>query len=99
MKKPTLLFAILLTLNTIIFAQGVSINTSGAAADASAMLDVSSTTQGLLHPRMTETQRKLISSPATGLLVFQTDETSEIYYYNRSSWESFVSGIVNMLQF
>jgi hypothetical protein len=92
MKKPTLLFA-------IIFAQGVGINTSGAVADGSAILDVSSTTQEFLHPRMTETQRDLISSPATGLFVFQTDGTSGLYYYNGLSWESFVSGIVNMLQF
>jgi len=92
MKKPTLLFTILLTLNTIIFAQGVGINTSGAAADASAMLDVSSTTKGFLPPRMTEVQRTAIVSPATGLLVFQTDGTSGLYYYNGSTWEVFATG-------
>lgn len=68
------------------FAQGVGINTTGAAADASAMLDVSSTTQGFLLPRMTAAQRTAISSPAAGLLVFQTDGTSGLYYYDGSAW-------------
>jgi hypothetical protein len=92
MKKPTLLFAILLMLNTIIFAQDVAINTSGAAAATSAMLDVSSTTKGFLPPRMTEAQKTAISSPATGLLIFQTDGISGLYYYNGSTWEVFATG-------
>jgi len=82
---------LLLSLGTI-FAQGVAINTSGATADTSAMLDVSSTTKGFLPPRMTEAQRTVISSPATGLLVFQTDGTSGLYYYNGSTWQVFVTG-------
>ena len=38
-------------------AQGVSFNTTGTAADASAMLDVASTTKGMLVPRMTAAQK------------------------------------------
>jgi hypothetical protein len=52
----------------------------------SAALDVSSTTGGLLVPSMTQAQRDAISSPATGLLVFQTDGTSGFYYYTGSQW-------------
>jgi len=85
MKKLTLLSAIVLTLNTIIFAQGVGINTSGADADASAMLDVSSTTQGFLPPRMTETQRNAISNPATGLMIYNTT-ANRPNYYNGTKW-------------
>ncbi len=92
MKKLTLLFAIILTLSTNIFAQGVGINTTGADADASAMLDVSSTTKGFLPPRMTEAEKNAISSPATGLLVYQTNGTSGLYYYKGSSWETFAVG-------
>ena len=48
--------------------------------DASALLDLTSTTKGLLAPRMTATQRSAITTPATALLVFQTDGTPGFYY-------------------
>ena len=67
-------------------AQGMAINTSGAAAATSAMLDVSSTTQGVLVPRLTTTQRTGIASPAQGLLVFDTN-TGGFWFYN-SGWVS-----------
>ncbi|HRS54804.1 MAG TPA: hypothetical protein P5250_08880, partial [Bacteroidales bacterium] len=41
---------------------GAAINTTGNPADPSAMLDISSTTKGILIPRMTEAQRLAISS-------------------------------------
>ncbi len=66
--------------------QGVSINETGTAADASAMLDVESTTSGILIPRMLETERTAISTPAEGLLVYQTDGTEGFYYYDGSAW-------------
>lgn len=63
-----------------------AINTTGNQPDNSAMLDISSTTSGLLIPRMTDTQRSAIAAPATGLLVFQTNGSSGFYFYNGSSW-------------
>ncbi len=66
----------------------VGINTDGSTADASALLDVKSTTQGLLIPRMTAQQRGLIGSPATGLMVYQTDGTAGFYFYNGTAWTS-----------
>jgi hypothetical protein len=64
------------------FAQGTAINTNGAAADQSALLDVSGNQQGVLIPRMSELQRNSIVQPATSLLVFQTDGSLPGYYYN-----------------
>jgi hypothetical protein len=61
-------------------AQNVAINTDGTAADNSAILDVKSTAQGMLVPRMTAAQRTAIGTPATGLIVYQTDGTTGFYY-------------------
>ena len=58
-------------------------------ADPSAQLDVTSTKKGFLAPRMTMVQRDSIAlreTPATGLLIYQTDNTPGFYYYNGSAW-------------
>jgi len=73
-------------------AQGVSFNTTGLPADGSAMLDVASTTKGLLAPRMTAAQVAAISAPATGLLVYQTDGTAGFYYYSGAAWTALSGG-------
>ena len=57
---------------------------------ASALLDVSSTTQGLLPPRMTSTQRDAISSPAAGLMIYNTT-TNKLNFYNGTAWEAVTS--------
>lgn len=57
-----------------------------ASPNTSSMLDITSTTKGLLIPRMTAAQKNAISAPATGLLIFQTDGTSGFYYYNGAAW-------------
>ncbi len=56
--------------------------------DGTSMLDIESTSKGLLIPRMTTLQRNAIGSPgspATGLLVFDTDLTA-FYYYSGAAW-------------
>src|SRR5579883_760548 len=74
-------------------AQGnVGIGTT--SPDASALLDLTSLSRGLLVPRMTQTQRNAIATPATGLLVYCTDSVnssnpSTFYYYNGSAWVPF----------
>ena len=83
-KTATVLVAALFTNNC--FAQSVSINNSNEIADSTAILDVSSTTKGLLIPRMTLQQKNTIVHPATGLLVYQTDGDVGFYYFNGSSW-------------
>ena len=67
------------------WAQSVAINTDGSTADATAILDVKSTGKGILIPRMTTVQRTAITSPATGLLVFDTG-TNAFWYYNGTAW-------------
>lgn len=66
----------------------------GTATPAnSSELEVSSTTKGVLIPRMTAIQRNAITSPANGLLVFQTDGASGLYFYDTAStsWKSIAS--------
>jgi uncharacterized protein (TIGR02145 family) len=67
-------------------AQNIGIGTTTPAA--SAQLDVSSTTKGFLPPRMTAVQRSAIASPTNGLLVYQTDYPSGLYYFNAGVWSS-----------
>lgn len=57
----------------------------GDFPDASAALDVDSTTKGFLAPRQTTVQRDAISSPATGLQVYNTT-TKRLEYYNGTVW-------------
>ena len=54
-------------------AQTGNVGIGTTIPDASAALDVSSTTQGLLPPRLTQTQRDAVKTPAAGLVVFNTD--------------------------
>jgi len=53
---------------------------------ASAIVAFNSTTKGFLPPRMTSTQRTAISSPAVGLIVYQTDSTEGTYEYTSAGW-------------
>lgn len=92
-KFISLFIATLVT--TQCFSQSVSLNNTGAAADSSAMLDVSSTTKGLLIPRMSAQQRTAIANPATGLLVYQSDGDAGFYYYNGTGWFLLVTTAVN----
>ncbi|HQP03083.1 MAG TPA: hypothetical protein PLP11_00645 [Bacteroidales bacterium] len=97
MKKQIISYIVLMALclisNKGLLAQGVAINLDGAAANASAMLDVQSTNKGLLIPRMTGTNRGNIVTPATGLLVYQTDAPVGFYFYNGTSWTRISAGI------
>lgn len=63
----------------------LAVRIGNAALDASAIFQVVSTTQGFLPPRMTETQRNAIASPAEGLIVHNIDDDAP-NYYNGSSW-------------
>lgn len=61
-------------------------NTDQYSMPASSIVTMESTTSGFLPPRMTKTQRDAISSPATGLVVYQTDNTPGLRCYNGTNW-------------
>jgi hypothetical protein len=56
------------------------------------MLDVESTNKGVLIPRMTFAQRGAITSPAEGLLVYQTDAPEGFWYYDGATWRHLTTG-------
>jgi hypothetical protein len=64
---------------------------------ASAKLEVASDRQGFLPPRMTSSQRTSISSPASGLIVYQTDGTAGLYYYGSSGWIYIINSTTNVV--
>jgi len=74
---------ILLQLVTV--AQGVGINAEDHPPHPSAILDVSSTSQGMVPPRMTTEQRNAIVSPVNGLLIYNTD-TNCLNIWNGQGW-------------
>ena len=78
MKKYLLLLLCIILLQTQLKAQ-IGISATNSPPNASAMLDVSSTTKGFLAPRMTTAQRLAIAPAAAGLLIFDTNTKS--YWY------------------
>jgi hypothetical protein len=76
--------------STVILSSSAS-DPSTIVANASAQLEVDSTTKGVLLPRMTTTQKNAIASPATGLLVFDTT-LAALCEYNGSAWVTLSSG-------
>jgi hypothetical protein len=58
---------------------------SSTATGSSAIVDIQSTDRGILIPRMTLAQRDAITSPATGLQIYNTD-SNVFQYYNGTSW-------------
>jgi hypothetical protein len=88
-KNPHMKFVFLLLLSFAVHAvqaQGFAVNATGANAHSSAMLDVSSNSKGVLVSRMTSVQRTAIATPATGLLVFDTDSV-QFAFYNGTAWQ------------
>jgi hypothetical protein len=85
MNAKLMVLIIVLLVYIPIFAQ-IGINTTGNSPHSSAGLDVDFTNKGVLIPRMTQAQRNAIASPATSLLIYQTDNTPGFYYYDGSTW-------------
>lgn len=98
MKKSLLIFVLSILSFTILTAQNVAINATGAAPKASAGLDISFTDKGILIPRVELTatnQAGPINSPDTSLLVYNTATINDVspgyYYWNGASWVRLVN--------
>lgn len=98
MKK----YLLLLLITAISFAQAPTKNASGFYAgsstmNASAILQLDSTSKGMLIPRVTTTQKNAITSPATGLLVYDTT-LGAFNYWAGSAWVSLSVGVQTLQQ-
>jgi hypothetical protein len=68
---------------------GVSVGSS-ADAVASSILDLTSTTKGVLFPRMTTVQKAAIATPVSGLVVYDTT-LNKLCVYTGAAWETITS--------
>ena len=92
--KKTLLNT--LALATLFFASTanaqVGVGVPAGDIHPSAELEVKSTTKGFLPPRMTNAERNSIATPATGLLIYQTDAVANnpagLYFYDGTAWRN-----------
>lgn len=95
MKKQLFLFFFIFS-SILMFSQAsgsVGIGTSNP--DSSAALDISgidptNTIRGFLAPRMTLAQKTAIASPATGLLIYQTDGSTGFWYFDGTLWRQWL---------
>lgn len=81
LQKIKFLVFVFLILQISLCAQNLGIGPDTFDPDASAGVEIRFTNKGLLIPRLTLAQRNAIASPATSLLIYQTDNTPG-YYYN-----------------
>lgn len=103
MKKILFISSLLTVFAFCLNAQNVAINSTGAVANTSAMLDVSSTNTGVLIPRValtiTTSNAPIGASIATSLLVYNTatinDVTPGFYYWSGSAWIRLYSGTIS----
>jgi len=84
----TIVWMIVCTANaqTNVFPETGAGGVGTTTPDASSLLEINSTSKGLLISRMTKAQRDAIVAPAAGLLIYQTNSTPGFYYYNGSAW-------------
>ena len=97
MKK--LFILLLFVFKVAVSAQSIAINTNGSAANAAAILELTSTTKGFLPPLMTESQRNAIVLPLAGLQVWCTNcgTSGEMQIYNGTTWTNLLGGAATSL--
>ncbi len=85
MKK--IILCVSLLASGITFAQKAeNVGIGTVKPDPSALLDLNSTSKGLLLPRMNQAQRDAIAKPAAGLVIFQTDQAVGVYTFDGINW-------------
>ena len=84
----------MLLLNSCLLFSQVAINTDGSLPDNSAMLDVKSSSMGILLPRLSNADRNVIPSPGNGLLIYNIS-TNLLNYFNGSQWVQIAAAVTS----
>ncbi|PHS08963.1 MAG: hypothetical protein COA88_05520 [Kordia sp.] len=84
MRKVVLMVFLILSIKA-----NAQVGIGTTTPDVSSILDIQSNIGGILIPRMSEAQKLAIVSPATGLLVYETDIAPGFWYYNGTVWTTF----------
>ena len=79
-----------ITTSNNLYNDGSNVMIGTTTAEPSSAFTVASTSQGVLLPKMTLSQRDAISNPTSGLLIFQTDNTPGFYYFDGTSWKGLI---------
>ncbi len=87
-------FILIIVLQSINAQQNIGIGTT--SPDSNAILDIASTSKGILIPRMSTTQRTQINNPVVGLLVFDTD-TESFWFKETAGWTELKDGNIKEL--
>lgn len=93
MKKTDIQFIIILVILFVVgvpFTSQAQVGIGTELPHASAQLEIAAEGKGILIPRMAEADRPV--SPATGLLIYQTDNQTGFYYYTGTAWEKLGAG-------
>ena len=83
MKHSHLLMSLIFLLSSSAFSQNIGVNEDGSVPDGSAIVDMKSSSRGLLIPRMDTTAMNSINNPARGLIIYDT--TTNLFYYNKGT--------------
>ncbi|SEB04272.1 Protein of unknown function [Flavobacterium gillisiae] len=98
-KKGLASLLVMLTLSfsgTSLYAQSMGISNTLITPDPSSILELRTTSKGMLIPRMTTTDRDAISTPANGLMIYNT-VSKQFNFYNGSFWVALLSGSASSL--
>ena len=78
--------------NNNLYNDGTNVMVGTDSVDPSSAFTVASSTKGVLLPKLTQSERDLISNPSSGLLIFQTDNTPGFYYFDGVEWVNLSTG-------
>ena len=73
-----------------LYNDGTNVMVGTDSVDPSSAFTVASSTKGVLLPKLTQSERDLISNPSSGLLIFQTDNSPGFYYFDGGSWKGLI---------